>query len=284
MKKLLVLLLAFGLFAVACGDDADEPDDAPPESIVSLSSTATEILFAIGAGGQVVAVDTFSNYPEDVPASGLEAFSPNVESIAAFEPDLVIISFDPGDVVAALEALGVKTIVQSAAATIDGAYVQIEELGAATGRDAEAADLIAEMRTELDDLVAGAPSGAGLTYYHELDNTLFSITGSTFAGEIYALFGLENIADPADSDGASFGYPQLNDEFLIDANPDLVFLADTICCGQNAETVASRPGWDQMTAVLSGNVIELDDDIASRWGPRIIEFAGAIADALADVV
>ena len=107
------------------------------------------------------------------------------------------------------------------------------------------------------------------------------MTGATFAGEIYGLFGLVNVADPADADGSSFGYPQLSEEFLIDANPDFIFLADTICCGQDIDTVAARPGWGELTAVQNGDVVELSDDIASRWGPRMVDFAKAIADALA---
>ena len=91
-----------------------------------------------------------------------------------------------------------------------------------------------------------------------------------------------NVADPADADGAAFGYPQLVEEVVIDADPDLVFLADTVCCAQDATTVAARPGWGTLRAVVNGNVVELDDDIASRWGPRVVEFAAAIAGALED--
>ncbi|RMH67259.1 MAG: ABC transporter substrate-binding protein, partial [Actinomyces sp.] len=119
-----------------------------------------------------------------------------------------------------------------------------------------------------------------ITYYHELDDTLYTVTSGTFVGEIYALFGLENVADPADADGSAFGYPQLSAEYLVDADPDLIFLADTKCCGQSAATVAARPGWDTLTAVREGHVVELDDDIASRWGPRVVDFARAVAAAL----
>ncbi len=283
MKKLLGLLVAFMLLAAACGDDGEATDDedgsATLERVVSLSATSTESLFAIGASDLLVAVDGFSDFPaNELPV--LDSFSPSVESIAELEPDLVIITFDPGDLVSGLDALGVATLVHGTAATIADAYGQIEELGAVTGHSGDAADLIAAMQEDIDELVADAPDGEGVTYYHELDNTLFSITSQTFAGEIYSLFGLENVADPAD-DGAAFGFPQLSDEFLVDADPDLVFLADTICCSQDAETVAERPGWDQLSAVQNGNVIELSDDVASRWGPRIVEFAAAIADAMA---
>ena len=100
---------------------------------------------------------------------------------------------------------------------------------------------------------------------------------------MYGLFGLANVADPADADGSAWGYPQLSDEYLVDADPDVIFLADTLCCAQSAETVAARPGWDQLTAVQTGRVVELSDDIASRWGPRLVDFIAAISDVLVSI-
>ncbi len=249
-----------------------------PSAIVSLSPTATETLFAIGAGGQVVAVDDQSTYPEEAPVSDLSGFSPNVEAIVAYDPDLVVISFDPGDLISSLDTLGVPVILQPAAAGFDDVYSQIEQLGAATGHLADAAALVANMQESIDTAVAGAPD-ANLTYYHELDPTFYSVTSSTFIGQVYGLFGLTNIADPADTDG--YGYPQLSAEYLIEQDPDLIFLADTKCCGQSPETVAERPGWDSLTAVVNGRVIPLDDDVASRWGPRLVDFVEQIADAVA---
>lgn len=264
-------------------DEAPGGAESGPERIVSISPTATEMLFAMGAGDRVVAVDVGSDYPEQAPVSELDGFNPNVEAIAGYEPDLVVMSYDPGDVVDGLTALGVESLVQSAAASLDDVYAQISELGQAAGRPDEAEALAAEMRAAIDDLATGAAAdGAGLTYYHELDSTYYSVTASTFVGGIYSLFGLENIADAADADGSAFGYPQLSDEYIIDADPDLIFLADTVCCGQNASTVAARPGWDGLSAIVNGNVVELNDDIASRWGPRLVDFVAAIAEALAD--
>jgi hypothetical protein len=107
-----------------------------------------------------------------------------------------------------------------------------------------------------------------LTYYHELGSdgggSFYSVTSSTFIGEVFGAFGLENIADPADDDG--FGYPVLSVEFIIEADPDLIFY--TNCCGDTPETIAARPGWDSIAAVETGAMYELDDDLASRWGPR----------------
>lgn len=307
--KFTTLLLALLLFAAACGsDEAAEPvEPAPPaepaasdaafpvsldiygaevvvaqqpERIVSLSPTSTEILFAIGAGDRVTAVDSLSNYPAAAPITDLSAFEPNVEAILSFEPDLVVLSFDPGDIGPSLAEAGVPMITQASAINIAESYTQIEQLGAATGHVGDAAELILKIQSELDELAASVPDrDEPLTYYHELDDTLYSVTASTFVGEVYALAGLVNAADAADPDGKLFGYPQVSAEFLIDANPDIIFLADTKCCEQNAETVADRSGWDAIAAVQNGNVVELDDDVASRWGPRIVEFLQTIVDA-----
>lgn len=258
-------------------DDAAEATG--PQRIVSINPSATEILYAIGAGDRVVAVDEFSYYPEGTPVTDLSGWTPNVEAILAFEPDLVVMDFN-GDVQAGLEAAGVTVVINSAPISFDDVYAGIESIGAATGETDAASALVADMQADIADLVATAPDGSGMTYYHELDNTLYSVTSSTFIGAVYDLFGLENVADPADADGAAFGYPQLSDEYLVDADPDLIFLADTLCCAQNAETIAERPGWDQLTAVQNGNVVELNDDIVSRWGPRLVEFIEAIAVAV----
>jgi iron complex transport system substrate-binding protein len=286
----LVALLAAALLS-ACGDDdgTATTGSAPstttaasadiPEKIVSLSPTATEMLFAIGAGELVVAVDDQSNYPADAPVTDLSGFTPNIEAIAGYEPDLVVLANDLEDVVAGLEALDIETLLLPAAATLDDMYAQIEQLGAVTGHIAEAAEVVKDTQTRIEAAVARVPeSGTPLRYYHELDNTLFTVTSATFLGEIYALAGLENIADPADSAGG--GYPQLSTEFLIDADPDLVFLADTKCCGESAETFGARPGFDVLRAVENGAVVELDDDIASRWGPRTADLLETIVDAL----
>jgi iron complex transport system substrate-binding protein len=255
-----------------------------PESIISLSSTATEMLFAIGAGDQVVAVDDQSNYPEAAPVTDLSGFTPNIEAILAHQPDLVFIGYDPGDLVSSLEAAGVTVVLFNAALTVEDTYRQIESIGVATGLADEAREVSESIETGLARIAEEAPEvPEGTTYYHELENTYTTATSSTFFGQIYGMFGIENIADPADEDGSAHGYPQLSSEFIVAADPDLIFLADVIY-GESAETVAARPGWDVLTAVQEGNIVELDSDVASRWGPRIVDFAESVSDALEEYV
>jgi iron complex transport system substrate-binding protein len=249
-----------------------------PERIVSLSATATEILFAIGAGDQVVAVDETSDYPEDAPTTELSGYEPNIEAIAEYEPDLVVVSDDLGDVIAGLEAIEIAVIQQPVARTLDDTYAQIEQLGAATGHVAEAAGVVSDIQIGIDDVLASIQAPPGASFYHELDNSFFSVTSETFIGLIYSLAGLVNIADEAE--GAGTGYPQLSAEYIIDSDPDLIFLADTECCGESPETVAARSGWGQLTAVSNDSVIALDDDIASRWGPRVVDLLAVIVDSV----
>ena len=141
-----------------------------------------------------------------------------------------------------LDELGIAWWDGPAALTLDDTYRQIAELGAATGHSADADTLISGMQSDIDAIVAATPiPPEPLTFFHEIDDTLFSVDSTTFIGELYSLLGLRNIADTAEGD--SGGYPQLSAEFVVSADPDLIFLADTKCCGQSLETVAARPGW-----------------------------------------
>lgn len=300
MRLRISLLLCALLFA-ACGEAVTEPGTSPvaesdfpvtvetdqgpveiaerPERIVSLSPTATEMLFAIDAGDQVVAVDDQSDYPPEVPTTDLSGYEPNIEAIAAYEPDLVVMDAAAPALQRSFKRLEIPLLQQPAVQDLEGTYRQIEQLGLATGQREEAEEVTVQIAADIEEIVASIPAGSrDRTYYHELDNTYFSVTSETFIGQVYSLVGLANIADEAK--GAGSGYPQLSAEYIIDADPDLIFLADTECCDQSAETVAARPGWDEISAVRNGTVIELSDDVASRWGPRVVEFLRAVADAV----
>jgi iron complex transport system substrate-binding protein len=255
---------------------------AVPHRIVSLSPTATETLFAIGAGKQVVAVDDQSNYPKRAPRTKLSGFTPNVEAIAEYRPDVVVICCNPGGLRDSLRKLHIRVVMQGAAKTLPEAYGQIEQLGRITGHGKQAHALVERMKRQIRKLVAHARHrGAELTYYHELTPDLYSVTSRTFVGRVYALFGLKNIADAADKTGS--GYPQLSPEYVVSAAPDLIVLADTVCCGQTPRTVAARPGWSRIPAVRNGLILRIDDSIASRWGPRIVNFVRAVDAALSHI-
>jgi iron complex transport system substrate-binding protein len=255
---------------------------AEPTHIVSLTPTGTETLFAIGAGSQVVAADKNSNYPADAPKTDLDAYQPNVEAIAAKAPDLVVASNDSGDMVAELKKLGIPVILLPAPTTLDEAYAEMADLGKATGHQAAATQLVTKVKGQISDVVARVGSdGKGLTYYYELDPTYYSATSKTFIGQVVGLLGMTNIADSAQSKTSD--YPQLSAEYVVQQDPDLILLADTKCCQQDAAAVAKRQGWSGMKAVTGGGVVALDDDIASRWGPRISTLLAAVAKGVAKV-
>lgn len=280
----LVLLLA------ACGgkDTAGQesaattvPCTGAAARILSLSPTATEMVYALGAGDAVVAVDSLSNWPAEAAPklTKISAFEPNAEAILGYDPDLVLISNDMNSITDQLKSVrpGITVWTGAAPSTITDVYGQIEELGRLTCRDDEAASLVASMKSDIASAVKDLVAPAGSSYFYELDNTLYSVTSNTFVGSLLASTGISNIADGVE---AGNDYPQMNAESVIKANPSVVFLADTKCCGQNAAEVAKRPGWGDIDAVTNGRVVELDDDIASRWGPRVVELVQAMAEAV----
>lgn len=247
-----------------------------PERIVSLSPSATEILFAIGAGDQVVAADAYSTYPAEAPATDLSGYDPNVEAIVGYEPDLVIAAMDANELVSSLEALGVPVLINDAPADIERGYDIAAGIGLATGHVDETAEVIATMRAELEEAFAEAPQGQDLRIYHELDGSFYSASSNSFIGSVYAQMGTTNIADEADTEGT--GYPQLTEEAIVEADPQLIVVTDDV--SYTAEDIAARPGWSEVSAVEEGNIVMVDADIASRWGPRLPQLVGLVADAL----
>ncbi len=248
-----------------------------PTRIVSLSPTATEDLFAVGAGKQVVAVDDQSDYPKSAPRTKLSGFTPNAEAVASYNPDLVVVGFDAG-FVSQLQELGMKVLYEPAANTIAEAYDQIRQLAQATGHKPAGTAVVRRMQTQLTGLIRSVPkSHRHLTVFHELSPDYYSATSQTFIGRVYKLFGFRNIADAADT--SHTGYPQLSGEYILKADPQLVVLSDSVCCAQSASTVAARPGWSGVAAVKSKRVVAVDDSVASRWGPRLVDFVRVVAGA-----
>jgi len=296
-RVLIGSLVVLSSLLAACGGDktdssASVETEAPvttevvddtPQRIVSLSPTHTEILFALGAGDQVVAVDSMSNYPAESASvlTDISAYEPNVEAISALEPDLVVIGDDFSGLAEQLSTIGIESWVSPAPMTLDEAYEQIVELGDVVGRLDNAQSVTQKMKDDIAEIVATIEIPATpISYYHELDDTYYSVTGNTFIGSIYDLFGMRNIADATEGDT---DYPQLSAEFIVSQDPNVIFLAD-VNLGVTAETVAARPGWSGLSAVISGNIVAINDDIASRWGPRLVEFVQAVATGLAAYV
>jgi iron complex transport system substrate-binding protein len=254
-----------------------------PSRIVSLSPTATEDLYKVGAGKQVVAVDETSDWPAGVPKTSLSGISPNVEAIAKYNPGLVIDAQDADGLVAGLTKLGIPVLIEPTATSINDAYAQIEQIGQATGHAAQAKRLTDGMKKQITaDVSKAGGTHKDLSYFWEVSaSPYYSATSKTFVGQVAGLFGLKNVADAAAkaSDG---GYPQLSQEYIVAAKPQIIFLTDHEPGdgGQTPAIVAKRPGWAAIPAVKNHEIIPLNDDVASRWGPRLPQLVAAIAQAV----
>ena len=296
------VLVVLALFVAGCGGSSGESSaggaegggfpvtvedatrsvvvESRPERIVSLSPSATETLFALGAGEQVIAVDEESDHPPGVPRTDLSSYQPNVEAIVGYDPDLVVLSASVArDVPAGLRRVGLTVISEPAPANLDDAYAQFRELGLATGHPERGRRLAREVRGAVEGAIGAAPPGRGLSFFHELDPDLYSVGTRNFIGRIYQRLGLRNVAEPA-ARRAATPYPQLSSEAVVAADPDLIVLADSECCGQSPTKVARRPGWDEVAAVRNGAVVAIADDIASRWGPRLPIFVARVVEAM----
>jgi iron complex transport system substrate-binding protein len=277
----LALALFLSAFALPLIVSSGASAATKPSCVVSLSPTATETLYAIGAGKQVQAVDKDSDYPTTgLPTKRIDSLNPSVEAVIGIckttsahpsaKPDVVIISYNANEIKQKLAAVGVKVVEQDAPSNLAGALTQIEQLGALTGHVKSADALAASIKATIKADIASVPKhpGKSLTAYYELSTDFYSLTSSTFVGSLLKELGVVNIAD-AKNTSADAGYPQLSAEYIIGANPKMVFLADTVCCKASASTVATRPGFSKIAAVEDHEVIGLNDDVASRWGPRL---------------
>ncbi len=247
-----------------------------PQRIVALAPSFVEVLYAVGAGDSIVAVDQNTDYPAQAAAKPkISGFQPSVEGIAAQTPDLVIITYDPGGLRESLERLSIKVLNLNAPESIKGALDQIELLGRVAGRRDEAAKLIGDMRASIDAITAKlAGVQQGPTIFHEIDSTYYTAGPGSFVDDLYATLKARNIAA-----GTGQAYPQISAEAIIQGNPQVIVLADEDA-GESPQTVAARPGWSQIAAVQDHRVYTIDPDIVSRPGPRLVDALQALAKLL----
>lgn len=257
----------------------------PPERIVSLAPSNTEIVFAIGAGDNVVGVTDFCNYPYDfaawVDAGNMSSignyWNPSVEPIVALEPDLVLASSGSLDAAATLKNLGYAVLVIEGH-TIDEVLQDILLVGRATYKNAEASDLVIEMRAKMDAVATQlmAETTTPKVYHEVWGDPLMSVGPGTFIDELITLAGGTNIFNDATT-----SWPTISSEAVIEKNPDVMFFPDMYMGVGNfyetIEAVASRPGWDSITAVQNNALYEINADIISRSGPRLVDALEEIA-------
>ena len=247
-----------------------------PERILSLSPSLTEILFAVGAGPQVIAVDNYSTYPPEAPITQLSSFEPNMEAIASFNPDLVLLSYDIGNIIKGLNIIGIETMLLPAPMNFEEILDQIRNVGERTGNSKQSDKLANEMNSQMKNLATLMKNERQTKLYHEIDENYYSASSHSFIGNVYELLNFINIADQADTEGV--GYPKLSPEYILLSDPNIIILP-----GKDFNYInklRKRPGWSAIDAVKKDQLLIIDADVGSRWGPRIIEFAKAIVEGI----
>ena len=267
----LTILVIFLLVILA---SAHEINGSSPKRIISLSPSITEILFEIGSGNQVIAVDNLSNYPNEAPITDISAYDPNVEAISLLNPDLVILSYNIKNLKAALKKIGIETIYLPAPLNFEDILDQIDYLGLQTGNEDKAKKLISKMKNRMKTLQKLRENEKATKIYHEIDPNYYSPSKFSFIGDIYQKLNYKNVADKADI--SNLGYPKLSPELIISENPDLIVLPGKD--NKYVEKVKLRPGWGYIEAVKKNNFLLTNNDIASRWGPRILNFASILVE------
>lgn len=307
-RALAFALLAFAAFAVGACADEDVPGDISesstvgasseasstgfpvtvrdssgtdvrlerrPERIVSFSPGATEVLYAIGAGPQVVATDRFSDYPAETARTvKLEYSNPDPETALAQRPDLVIMATRQRTQVAQFRELGMTVFLAAEPTDLDGVYEHLRNLGALTGHATEAATVEANMKREIDAVIASVsalPSGPRVFY--ELSPDLNTVAPNTFVGSLLTALKARNVAE-----GASTQFPQLTAEAVLAADPEVIIVSDD--AGETLESIAARPGWSGVSAVVNRRVYSVNSDIVNRPGPRLAQGIRAFGHAL----
>lgn len=297
VRKLLIGLLTLTLVLAACAP-AVEPVStgmtftdglgrtvtlpAAAQKVVSMAPSNTEILFAIGAGPQVVGRDEFSDYPTEaksLPSVGGSMGQYSYEQVAALKPDLVLAGgINTPEQVKALEDLGLTVFYLGNPTTLEELYANLELVAKLTGRESEAATLIDSLKARVkavDDKLAGVTDKP--VVFYEIDasdpNKPYTTGPGTFIDLLIARAGGQNLP------GLKDPYPQVSLEQIVLANPAVILLGDALY-GTTPELVAARAGWSGIAAVKDNRVLPFDDNLVSRPGPRLVDGLEALALAI----
>lgn len=292
----LVGIPAFALLAASCGggqapdqssdivplgfpvtaeraDGRELTFDSPPLRIVSLSPGHTEVLFAIGAGDQVIAVDTQSNFPQETEGkTKFDAMSPDVEAIDGLNPDLVVVMAGPDDVVPSLDQRGLQVLWLELPDSLGSLFDQIDLLGEITGHREQSDSLVDEMDIRALAVLDKVGATVGPSVYHELGDELKTASSDIFTGELYLILNVTNIAGHPQQP-----FPQLTLDAIVEADPEVIILAHS---GASPGSVKARPGWQGISAVKDDRIYAVDPDTVNRPGPRLVDGLEALAGLL----
>ncbi|MGD9893510.1 MAG: ABC transporter substrate-binding protein [Dehalococcoidia bacterium] len=238
-----------------------------PQRIVSLSPGATEVLFAIGAGGQVIGTDRFSDYPEAAKTlPKLEYTNTNIEALVALRPDLVVAAGRQRSLVPVFEQAGLTVLPMEEPNSIAGVIDRVRMMGQITDHAADAEDLASNLEGRVAAVTEKVASvTAGPRVYHEVDPKLYAAAPNSFVGDVYTVLKAQNIVPAGDNP-----YPQISAESIISADPEVIIAGSRLPESAPAE-VKRRPGWNVVSAVKNDRIYEVEDNLISRPGPRVVD-------------
>lgn len=244
--------------------------DKKPERIISLMPSNTEILYALGAGDQVVGVTELCNYPEDAAtkAKVSDSFNINIEEIVALKPDVVFAyTLGQPEAVQKLEELGIKVITIKSAGNIDDVYSDIELIAKATGNEDKAKEIINGMKQKLEGIVSKVSTiDTKKRVYLEISPSpdIWTAGSGTFQDELLKLIGVENIFGDVE------GWASVSEEVVISSKPDII-LTTVGYAPEPEKEILARSSWQEIPAIKNNHVYYVDSDLTTRPGPRIVD-------------
>ena len=245
----------------------------PPQRIVSLSPGHTEILFAIGVGDQIIAVDSGSDFPNETEGkTKIDLTTPDEETLTGLAPDLVIIMDGPVDAVRSLDQLGLPVLWLERPDSLSAVFDQIDVLGEVTGRIDQSDLLIDEMDGRFLAVLEEVGATVGPSVYHELDDDLRTVSPDTFTAEMYLILNATTVTDDAQQPSS-----QLTIGEIVEADPEVIIVAHG---GASPESIEARPGWQGISAVRENRVYAIDPGIVNRPGPRLADGLETLANLL----
>ena len=243
------------------------------QRVVSLSTTHTEIIQTLGAENILVGVDSFSE--TELAVEKIDAFTVTAEDLVKLSPDLVIVAFDFNGIIDGLESLDINYALLPPAVNFEDVYSQIEQIGDLIGKPNESMQLVSEMQNDVDEIIENF-STQNVKVFHEIGYTygIYTVNENSFIGEIYNLLGIDNVANLKEDPFGS-GYPEFSEEEVLSSNPNLIVVGHSDYLNKDLST---RVGWGEITAVKSGNVFFLDENLANNWGASTVDLLNTLSE------
>lgn len=268
LMKYKILLLA--ALMTMCTNSTESSTE---QRVVSLSTTHTEIIQTLGGENLLVGIDSFSE--SELPIAKIDAFTVTADELVNLNPDLVIVAFDFNGIIDGLEALNLNYVLLPPARNFDEVYTQIMEIGNLINKSDESIDLVSEMENDVAEIIENF-SAQNVKVFHEIGYTygIYTVNENSFIGEIYNLLGVDNIANFKEDPFGS-GYPEFSEEEIFMANPNLIIVGHSDYLNKDLST---RVGWEVITAIQSGNLFFLDENLANNWGTNTVDLLNTLSE------